>query len=499
MSFLQKTNQKKAKQKKQFKKMFKNKIYFIFIFTSLLIAGCKTTQYKTDVVNNAIPKKFNEESDSSSKIISKWKEVFYDANLVALIDSALKNNYDLKIALQKIEMSKAGLKSNKGIRLPDLNLNANIGQRKFGEYTMDGVGNYDTQFSTNINDKQQIPNPLPDYNVGIQSSWEIDLWGKLKNKKKSAAAKFIASQYGKDLIVTNLIAEIANTYFELLALDYEVQVLIDNIELQQAALELVIAQKEAGRANELGVEMMKAQLLNSKVIQAEVQQLILENESKINYLCGVYPKNISRDTAYFSQHIQSTIAVGIPSDLIKNRADIKQSEFELKAANADVKSAQSAFYPTINLNAALGLQSFNALLLVEAPASITYNLLGGLVTPILNRRKLKAELMATKAEQKQAYVNYEKTVVNSFKEVYVSINNIKNTKLMYDYKKEEAEILKRTIYTSTELFKAGRANYLEIITTQKNALIAEIELINLYKKQNIALIDLYRSIGGGWK
>ncbi len=479
--------------------MSKHKINFLVAITMVLALGCKTTQYDTTAVNEKLPKKFDTNTDSASTTIAKWKDVFFDPHLVALIDTALKNNYDLRIALQKVEFAKAGLKYNKGIRLPELGINMAAGERKFGSYTMDGVGNYDTQFSPNINDKQQIPDPLPDYYVGFQTSWEIDLWGKLKNKKKASAARFISSQYGKDLIVTNLIAEIASTYFDLLALDNEAKILIDNIELQQEALDLVIAQKEAGRANELGIEMMTAQLLNSKAIQAEVQQLALETQSKLNFLCGIYPQSIKRDTSYFSQHLQTSLAAGIPSDLIKNRADIRQSEFELKASNADVRSAQAAFYPTLNINTALGLQSFNALLLLETPASMAYNAAGGLAAPLLNRRKLKADLMASKAEQKQAYINYEKTVVNSFKEVYIALNNIENTKKMYELKNEEVEILKRSIGTSSELFKAGKANYLEIISSQKNKLQAELELTNLHKRQNIGIIELYKAIGGGWR
>ncbi|MCK6648277.1 MAG: efflux transporter outer membrane subunit [Bacteroidia bacterium] len=479
--------------------MSKHKINFLVAITMVLALGCKTTQYDTTAVNEKLPKKFDTNTDSASTTIAKWKDVFFDPHLVALIDTALKNNYDLRIALQKVEFAKAGLKYNKGIRLPELGINMAAGERKFGSYTMDGVGNYDTQFSPNINDKQQIPDPLPDYYVGFQTSWEIDLWGKLKNKKKASAARFISSQYGKDLIVTNLIAEIASAYFDLLALDNEAKILIDNIELQQEALDLVIAQKEAGRANELGIEMMTAQLLNSKAIQAEVQQLALETQSKLNFLCGIYPQSIKRDTSYFSQHLQTSLAAGIPSDLIKNIADIRQSEFELKASNADVRSAQAAFYPTLNINTALGLQSFNALLLLETPASMAYNAAGGLAAPLLNRRKLKADLMASKAEQKQAYINYEKTVVNSFKEVYIALNNIENTKKMYELKNEEVEILKRSIGTSSELFKAGKANYLEIISSQKNKLQAELELTNLHKRQNIGIIELYKAIGGGWR
>lgn len=262
---------------------------------------------------------------------------------------------------------------------------------------------------------------------------------------------------------------------------------------------MVLAQKEAGKANELAIELMTAQLLNSKTIKAEIEQLTIETISNINFLCGTYPYNLNRDTNYLAQKINNAIVTGIPSDLINNRADIKQAEFELKASNADVKSAKAAFYPSLNINALIGLQSFNALLLTELPASLAYNTIGGLTAPLLNRRKLKGELMAAESEQKQAYINYERNVVNAFKEVYVAVNNIKNSKVMYELKKEEVDLLKKSISTSSELFRAGRANYLEIITSQKNSLHSQIELINLFKRQNISLINLYKALGGGWK
>ena len=479
--------------------MLKFKLYKLLLFFVILFTSCKTKQLQTNSIIANLPKKFNDSIVSNSTTNVKWRDYYFDPYLIKLIDTALKNNFDLKIALQKIEIYKASLKTNKGIRLPEVGVNLAVGQRKFGDYTMDGVGNYDTQFSTNINEKQHIPNPLPDYNVGFQASWEIDLWGKLKNKKKSAASKFIASQYGKDLIVTNLIADIATAYFELIAYDEEIQILNDNIELQKNAIELVLAQKEAGKANELAIELMTAQLLNSKAIKAEVEQLSIETLSNINFLCGTYPTKLNRDTNYLAQNINNKIAIGVPSDLINNRADIKQADFELNAANADVMSAKAAFFPSLNINALIGLQSFNALLLTEMPASLAYNTLGGLTAPLLNRRKLKGELMAAEAEQKQAYINYERNIVNAFKEVYVAVNNIKYSKVMYELKKEEVTLLKNSITTSSELFRAGRANYLEIITSQKNSLHSQIELINFYKRQNIALINLYKVLGGGWK
>lgn len=469
------------------------------LFFSFLLVGCKTTELTTEKINSGLPKSYIVNTDTTATRIQKWREIIFDEKLKSIIDTALANNFDLNIALQKVEISKAGIKFTKGIRLPELGASGSIGQRKFGDYTMDGVGNYDTQFSPNINDKQQIPNPLPDYYVGVQASWEIDLWGKLKNKKKAAVAKFMASRHGRDLIITNLIAEISTTYFELLALDNEIEILENNIQLQQSALDVVIIQKQSAKANELAVEMMRAQLLNSKTILIEVKQRLIETGSKLNFLSGGYPGAIAIDTTFSSQSTIAAINAGIPSEILINRPDIRQAEMELKASNADLRSAKAAFYPTLNINTFLGLQSFNALLLLEAPASLAYNTAGGLMAPLLNRRKLKADLMATKAEQKQAYINYEKNVVNGFVEVYNSLNNIKNTKEMHDTKLEEVEILKQSIFTSSELFKAGRANYMEVILAQKNALQSQLELVNYKKRQNVAMINLYRSLGGGWQ
>jgi NodT family efflux transporter outer membrane factor (OMF) lipoprotein len=471
----------------------------LFLMLIFILGSCQVKELTTQEINSQLPKNFRTNVSLDSTKLIKWRDLIFDKNLATLIDSALANNFDLQIALQKIEVSRASVQFNKGVRLPELGASASAGIRKFGEYTMDGVGNYDTQFSPNLNDKQRVPNPLPDYYVGIQASWEIDLWGKLKNKKKSAAARFIASQHGKDLVVTNLVAEISSAYFELLALENEIKILENNISIQEEALNIVTIQKQTGVANELAVELMRAQLLNSKSILTEVKQLLIESESKINFLSGVYPTPVLRDSTFNLEGIINSINEGIPSSILQNRPDIRQAEMELIATNADLKSAKAAFYPSFNINAFLGLQSFNALLLLEAPASLAYNALGGLTAPLLNRRKLKADLMNAKAEQMQAYINYEKNVVNAFIEVYNALIKLENTKNMYSIKLEETEVLKQSIYTSSELYKAGRATYMEILIAQKNALLAQIELNELKKRQGIAIINLYRALGGGWE
>lgn len=476
------------------------KFKYIYLFACLVfLAGCKIEQNLPQNKPLAIPQKFSIKTDSGNTQLSSMQDFFADPALMALIDTALKNNFDLQIALQNIEMARAGVRFTQGIDRPDLSAAISTGARKFGNYTIDGVGNYDTGFSTNLDNRQKLPSPvIPDYFIGLQSSWEVDLWGKLKSKKKAAAARFIASEHGRNLVITSLVSEIADAYFELLILDNEQIILDDNIRLQQSALDIVKALKQAGEANQLGVELMSAQLLSSQSLKVEVKQKIVENENRINFLLGRFPQSIPRKRIAFESIIPPKLSTGIPSALLENRPDIKQAEFDLIAADADIYSAKAAFYPSLNINGSMGLQAFRAAVLFN-PGSFAYSVAGGLFAPLLNRRQLIADLMATEAEQKIAYTNYQKTIVNSFTEVYNYLNLIENTNEIYELKSKEVNVLKGSITTSIELFKFGGATYLEVVTAQKNALQAQMELINLRKSQYGAVIGLYRALGGGWK
>ena len=260
--------------------MYKYKsIYFIVIIT--ILGACKVKQ---EIPQNrpllAMPKQFTNKSDSLIATLPTIRAFFSDSTLVSLIDTAFNNNFDLQMTFQKIEIARAGVRFTKGLGKPDLTGNIAIGQRKFGNYTVDGVGNYDTQFSTNLNEKRQLPDPIiPDYYLGVQSSWEIDLWGKLKSQKASAAAKLLASEFGKNLLVSELVALVSSAYYELLILDNELDILEENIILQDRAFEIVKVLKQAGQANQLGVDLLNAQLLSSKALKIEVKQEIIEAEN----------------------------------------------------------------------------------------------------------------------------------------------------------------------------------------------------------------------------
>ena len=471
----------------------------------LILTSCKVHQDALET-SIRIPGEFEKESSlvlidsikKTERIPEHWRTFFADSVLAQLIDSALINNQDMQIAFQRVQRARSGVQFTKGIRLPELGLNLGTGVRRFGDYTIDGVGNYDTKFSPNLNNKQQLPNPVPDFYTGVYSTWEIDIWGKLKAKKRAAFNRFLEEEQGKNLVVTNLISEVAERYYNLVLLDRKREIIGENIRLQENALEVINLQKDIGKSNQLAIELISAQVLDAKTLQMEVEQEILEEENALNFLLGRYPQPIPRINFQNSRILKRT-EYGVPGDLLENRPDIAAAAYRLKAANADVKAAKAAFYPNLTLNANLGYQSFRAAFLFESPASIAYNVVGGLVTPLLNRRALKADLMAGKASQKEAYLNYEKSILHAFTEVYQLLLLDDNFQTRKEAKQEQVNLLGQSVETSRILFTSGRSGYLEIITSQEKYLKSQMELLEIYRLTTKNRVHLYKSLGGGWR
>jgi outer membrane protein, multidrug efflux system len=480
--------------------LFSKSKFTVTIFGFLLLVGCKPLK---DAGNTqppiTLPETFSEKNDSANLAQVKWQTFFEDENLKALIDIGLKNNLDLLKLSQRMAAANAQFKQNKNMLLPSVDAFVNAGQTKFGKYTMDGVGNFDTNFSPNIEEDQKMKVHLPDFHAGLQMSWEIDIWGKLSNRKKSAYAKFLASKEGRNLLLTNLIADIAMTYYELLALDNELNIIQETNVLLQNALDLITLQKQAGEANALAVEQFEAQLLNSKTLETEISQQQTECENKLNFLLGRFPQPIQRDRNALIKPSTWKKNTGIPSQLLKNRPDIRQAEFELIASKANVKAAKAAFYPSLTIGGHAGFQSFNAALWILYPQSLAYNVLGGLAAPLLNRNQIKAAYRISKADQAEAVYQYQYAIINGFVEVNNQLASINNMDKALEFKSKEAEILTRSIETSTSLFRSGRASYLEVLMAQKNALNAKLELVNVKQKQLNAFVNMYKALGGGWQ
>ncbi|HKG69609.1 MAG TPA: TolC family protein, partial [Segetibacter sp.] len=242
----------------------------ISVAITIMLCSCKPLQTIQEEKIKPVPHTFLESKDTTNSASINWKAYFSDSHLTGLIDTAIKNNFDVLIAYQRIQAAQSEVLLTKGALKPFVNETAAAGISKFSAYTMDGAGNKGTE----IYNGNDIPTVLPDYFVGLQSTWEIDVWGKLRNRKSAAVARYLADVEGRNWVITNLITEIANSYYELLALDRQLEIIDTTIALQENALEMVKVQKEAARANELAVKQFEGQLIGFKSIRWEFLQQI---------------------------------------------------------------------------------------------------------------------------------------------------------------------------------------------------------------------------------
>ena len=467
---------------------------------ALAFAACKTPELVVKNESRNVPAGFTTAAagatlDSASTGKLPWKQFFADPNLQLLIESALQNNQELNITLQEIEIAKNEVRIRKGEYLPFVSLGGSAGAEKVGRYTIQGA----TEENINIREGRRTPDPLTDFQVGAFATWEVDIWHKLRNARKAAALRYLASVEGRNFMVTNVIAEIANSYYELLALDNQLAIVRQSIGIQSNALELVKLQKESARTTELAVKRFEAQVQHSRALQFKLEQSIVETENKLNFLAGRYPQPVARNDESFNTLLPTVIQAGLPTQLLGNRPDIRQAEQQLAAAKLDVQVARASFYPALRLTSGVGFAAYNPALLLAAPESMLFSLAGDAAAPLFNRNGIKALYYNANATQTQAVYRYEKSLLNAYVEVTNQLANISNLEKSYDAKAKEVAALNQSVSISNDLFRAARAEYTEVLFTQREALEARFDLIETRLQQLNASVNVYRALGGGWK
>lgn len=476
--------------------MFKYRIRNILLLLLVMLACSCASTIKVREANTTVPEQYQGQSiDTVNSALVNWKDFFSDAHLTALIDTALVNNQELNIFLQQMAVAKNEIKARKGEYLPFLNYGASAEVEKVGEFTRKGA----VEKNLSVRESEAFPEPLSNYTFGLTASWELDVWKKLRNSKKAAVMDYLATVEGKNFMVTNLVAEIADAYYELVALDNQLAIIEQNLEIQQNALHIVRLQKQAARATELAVKRFEAEVLKNRSGKYEIKQQIVETENRINFLLGRQPSQIDRASGNFMESVFDALSAGIPAQLLSNRPDIRKAEFELGAAKLDVKVARANFYPSFGLKAGVGLEAFKPKFLTSTPESLLYSLAGDVVGPLINRNAIKAEYNSANARQLQAVFEYEKTILNAYLEVVNGLSNIENLKKNYEFKNQQVDALTKSIEISNKLFQSARADYMEVLLTQRDALESKIELVETKKEQLKARVAVFRALGGGWK
>lgn len=425
------------------------------------------------------------EMDSTTLADMPWQEVFKDPQLRDLIDEALANNLELQSAIEQIRIAEADFYQGRMSMLPTLYLgaDASYNEQSDNASSFGGAGNGSIPASER-------------YSVSASSSWELDVWGKLTSAKKASFSALLQAEATRRAVQTRIIAQVANAYYQLLALDEQLEITRETVENRRQDVEAIRSLKESGLVTGVSLQQSIANRYAAEVTLPELRQQITEQEHTLSILLGRSPGEIER-TNLEEQAAIDSLATGIPAQLLRNRPDIIAAEQSFRSAFELTNNARAQFYPSLQLTAEGGYQSLQTDELFQ-PGSVFYNLIAGITQPIFNRGQNKAQLKRSKARQQQAKLELRSTVINASSEVSNALSRFQNAEEKKELSAKQLNALENAVEYSRELLQYGEANYTEVLTAQQNYLSAQLSDINNELQQLTAGVELYRALGGGW-
>jgi len=459
--------------------------YYSLIITALLLQSCFVAKdYKRPEL--PVADGFKAEAaaaDSASLASVSWRTFFRDEMLDRYIEKALQNNLDIRTALQNVSIAESYMKQGKAGYFPTLNIGPNFTFTKTSA---------NTQFGR-ITGSQT----LAQFDITGNFAWEADIWGKIRSTKRGFIADYLRSINAHQAVSTQIIASVANTYYNLAALDEQKKVLEETIRTREEGVETNRSLKTAGIVSEVAVKQNEALLVNARALLLDTENAIKLNENILSVLLGEAPAATERNS-FDAQAPLMDVKTGFPAQLLENRPDVKAAEMALVKAFENVNVARSSFYPTLRITATGGFQSIDFPQLFN-PKSLFTNAVAGLAQPVYNRRALKTQKEVADAGQEQAYLAYQKAVITASREVSDALYNYTTADRKIALKEEEYALYNQSIDYSEELLENGMANYLEVITAKQNALNTRLSIITTKLQKLNAGVELYRALGGGWR
>jgi outer membrane protein, multidrug efflux system len=428
------------------------------------------------------------------------EDFFDDPTLISLIDQALCNNWELKILAEDVQIANNEVLSRSGAYLPFLGLAAGLGLEKFSKFTLPGAGIQDDPYrqAGPGQPAKFLPNPLPNFLLGgPQLSWQVDIWNQLHNAQDAASRRYLGTIDGRTYVVTRLVAEVAENYYTLMALDKRLENLDLAIALQEHSLRVARSLFQAARTTEVAVQRFQAEVRKNQSEKSIVIQDIIQTENRINFLLGRYPQPVPRQSAQFFDLTLHSLSVGVPSQLLQNRPDIRQAERDMEAAGLDVKVARKRFYPAVVITGGVGYQSFNPSYLMITPEALIGNIAGGLVAPFINRRAIKADYLSANDRQLETVYNYQRVVLNAFTEVINRVSMVENYRRSIEIKKQQLQSLDAAVRAVNSLFQNARVDYMDVLFAQRDLIDARRVLIDTKREQLSAVVNAYQALGGG--
>ena len=464
---------------------------FISFFIVVGLAACRVGRdYKRPAL--VLPEQFNGNtaapSDSSVAGL-EWKKFFTDTTLQGLISRSLTGNYDLQLALKRIETAEAYVKQAKAGWQPSVNLQASVSTSIPSKNSLNG-----TSLSTFLGTDH-----IEDYNFGASLSWEIGIWGKIKRQKEAALASYLETYEGARAVQTGLVADIADSYYNLLMLDEQLKIARRNVALSDTIVQMMRLQKTAGEATELAVQQAIAQRQTAALLIPQLQQAQSIQENALRILAGELPGSIARSSELNGITLQDSLPVGIPAEMISRRPDVRAGEMALVAANANAGVAQANMYPSLTITASGGVNAFKASQWFTLPASLFGMAAGSITQPLLQRRQLKTQLEVASIQREEAVIRFRQLALDAIGDVTNALVKLNKLKEQQQIATDQVNTLLLATQQAQMLFRSGMANYLEVITAQSRSLQAGLTQADVTRQQLSASVELYRSLGGGYQ
>ncbi|WP_345950161.1 TolC family protein [Mucilaginibacter sp. PAMB04274] len=463
---------------------------YLFAALLLVLSACKVSK-DVQVPNQQLPTSYRSATVTDTASIARlpWKSFFTETTLQNLIDSAITRNNDLQIAVKNIEAAELTYKQSKLGYLPAVGVNVTATTNRPSDNSLNGLSLNQFLGSKHIED----------YTAAANISWEADIWGKIRSRKAAALASYLQTEEARKAIQTQIVASVSQGYYNLLMLDAQLAVARKNLRLNDSTLRIVRLQFNAGQVTSLAVQQTEAQQLAAARLIPQFEQDITIQENALSILAGKLPAAVIRSQTLDAVPVSPVLSAGLPSTLLSLRPDVRSAELDVARTNAEVGVTKAQLYPSLTITAQGGVNSFRASNWFNIPASLFGTVAGGLTQPLFQRGQLKTQYELARVEREKSIIQFRQQVLVAVGEVSDALVRLDKLNQQQAIIANRAQTLRQATGNASLLFKNGMANYLEVITAQSNVLQSELELAAIKKAQLDATVDLYRSVGGGWR
>jgi multidrug efflux system outer membrane protein len=412
----------------------------------------------------------------------KWWEVFGDPELQNLIRAALKQNYDVRIAAERVMEAQAQLGVTRSQEFPTLNAGGGYTAQRYPSAQFGGLGSFVTHLGQ----------------LGLSSSWNIDFWGQYRNATKAARAQLLASKWSQREVMDTLILNVATGYFQLRALDLELEIAKRTLASRQESLQLTQTLESGGSTSLLDVRQAEELVATAAATIPDIERQITQEENALQTLLGQNPGAVARGLPIDQQPRMPVVPAGLPSSLIERRPDIRQAEEQLIAANAQIGVAKAQYFPAISLTGQVGTAS-NALNTLFQDSTFAYSYGAAATEPIFDAGRIRNNVRLTEAEQREAVLTYKKTIAQAFGDVSNALVSYQKFREFREQQELLVTASRDAVNLSNMRYKGGYSSYLDVLTNQTTLFSGELTLASAREEEMLSLVQLYNALGGGWQ